>query len=57
MPIKRGMPVKISEPNNMPTEIEGVMVEENIGRKIIENGQLIIVRNGVYYNAEGQIVK
>ena len=57
MPIKRGMPVKISEPNNMPTEIEGVIVEENIGRKIIENGQLIIVRNGVYYNAEGQIVK
>ena len=38
------------------TDIERVQSEEGV-QKRIENGQLIIIRDGVYYNAQGQTVK
>ncbi|MBQ6776863.1 MAG: leucine-rich repeat domain-containing protein [Paludibacteraceae bacterium] len=38
------------------TDIERVQSEEGV-QKRIENGRLIIIRDGVYYNAQGQTVK
>jgi|GEM_PF-1232834 len=38
------------------TDIERVQSEEGV-QKRIENGRLIIIRDGVYYNAQGQMVK
>lgn len=38
------------------TDIERVQSDEGV-QKRIENGQLIIIRDGVYYNAQGQTVK
>lgn len=42
---------------NMPTDIESVQSTAISSQKIIENGQLFIQKNGVKYNAQGQIVK
>lgn len=38
------------------TAIDNTVVAEK-AEKRIENGQLVIIRNGVYYNAAGQIIK
>jgi hypothetical protein len=50
---------RIVTPNNMPTEIELVKSEEPKAnsQKLIENGQLVIIRDGVRYNAMGVRVK
>lgn len=41
---------------NAATGIESQELKAN-SQKLIENGQLIIIKNGVRYNAQGQIVK
>ena len=41
-------------PNNTPTEIEIVGAETNGTIKTIENGQLVIIRDGIRYNMMGQ---
>ena len=41
---------------NTATGIESQELKAN-SQKLIENGQLIIIKNGVRYNAQGQIVK
>ena len=33
------------------------LINENAPLKVIENGQLIIIRNGVKYNIQGQVIK
>ena len=44
--------------NNAPTAIENVAVENVEGaKKMMIDGQLIIVRDGVMYNAQGAVVK
>jgi hypothetical protein len=43
--------------NNAPTAIDEVAGENAANKKMIVNGQLIIVRDGVKYNAQGAIVK
>ena len=48
---------RIVTPNNMPTEINLVEQENNGVVKTIENGQLIIIRDGVRYNALGEQLK
>ena len=40
----------------MPTALENVQ-EAAQSTKVIENGVLYIIKNGVRYNAQGQIVK
>lgn len=42
--------------NQQVTGIEDV-VEQNQSTKVLENGHLFIIKNGVKYNAQGQIVK
>jgi hypothetical protein len=39
-----------------PTAVENVQGEVQ-GTKVLENGQLYIIKNGVKYNAQGQIIK
>ena len=43
--------------SGMPTDVENVEAVKIESRKVIENGQLFIIKNGVKYNAQGQIVK
>ena len=40
-----------------PTAVEDIIVEQNANRKLIENGYLHILFNGVKYNAEGKVIK
>jgi len=42
---------------NTATGVESAQPSVISGQKLIENGQLIIIKNGVRYNAQGQIVK
>ena len=50
-------------PHRMPfvfeqtTGVENVQNSDIRSQKVVENGQLIIIKNGVKYNAQGQIVK
>lgn len=43
--------------HNAPTAIDEVAGENVASKKMIENGQLFIIRDGVKYNAQGAIVK
>lgn len=42
---------------NTTTDVESIQPSAVSIQKILENGQVIIIRNGVRYNAAGQIVK
>ena len=42
---------------NSPTGLENSQEMQLKSEKLLENGQLIIIKNGVRYNAQGQIVK
>lgn len=43
-----------AEGENTTTGVEGIVVPEGQTIKVISNGQLIIIRNGEMYNAQGQ---
>ena len=49
-------PAKFVIRPNMPTSI-GQLESNEPASKMFENGQLVIIKNGVRYNAQGQIVK
>ena len=53
---RRGMPSRIVFAENTTTAIDNAEVQNGVV-KAIENGQLVIIREGVRYNAAGQIVK
>ena len=55
----RGMPTRIVEQRETPTGVEPVTGNPSpvTVTKILRDGQLIIIRNGVEYNANGQILK
>ena len=55
-PKYRGMPARIVEGKNVATGVENAQ-SANQSTKVIVNGQLIIIKNGVRYNAQGQKVK
>lgn len=42
---------------NAPTAVDHVQGDKDHGMKVLRNGQLYIIKNGVKYNAQGQIVK
>ena len=42
---------------NSPTGLENSQEQQMKSEKLLENGQLIIIKNGKRYNAQGQIVK
>lgn len=62
-PIRRGAPIRIVEKENTPTGIEnGAFMNGDASlngaiRKILHEGQLIIIRDGKEYNAQGQLMK
>lgn len=53
---RRGMPVRIVYGENAATGIENAMLQEGTF-KTVENGQLVIIREGVRYNAAGQVIQ
>ena len=55
-PKYRGMPARIVEGKNVATGVENAQ-SANQCTKVIVDGQLIIIKNDVRYNAQGQIVK
>ena len=57
MPMRRGMPAHIGGPAQIVTGVENVQGDNVQGTKVVENGVLYIIKNGVRYNAQGQIVK
>jgi len=54
--IPRHAPARLVIAPKMPTAVENVQGEVQ-STKVIENGQLYIIKNGVKYNAQGQIIK
>ena len=56
-PIHRGMSARIVEREEIATGIENAAQSSETISKYLENGMLIIEKNGVKYNAQGQIVK
>lgn len=54
-PLKPGMRARIVEHNEATTGINNTNVE-NVTLKFIENGQVVIIRNGVKYNIQGQVI-
>ena len=50
-------PMRIAFRPNAPTGLEDVQTDNVQSTKILRNGQLFILRNGVEYNVNGQIVK
>ena len=56
-PLHYGMPARIGRPASTPTGVENVQATEINAKKVIRDGQLIIMRNGVEYNANGQAIK
>jgi hypothetical protein len=57
-PMRRGMPARIVEKEQTPTGIDNQMVNGKCPNgKYLENGMFFIEKNGVRYNAQGQIVK
>ena len=53
---KRGTPARIVERKNAPTGVDNATNNAQYTKRV-ENGQLVIERNGVRYNAAGQVVK
>ena len=61
--------ITYTAPNNAPRRMRFIFAEEqnttaldnaetdNMSVKVIENGQLVIIRNGVRYNAAGQVIE
>ena len=57
-PIRNGAPIRISEQKNTPTGFENTEEGHSAQSvKIVENGQLFIIRNGVKYDAQGKKVQ
>ena len=53
---RKGMPARIVERQNAPTGVDNATNNAQYTKRV-ENGQLVIERNGVKYNAAGQVVK
>lgn len=53
MAVRRGAPMRICESTQTPTGIESVQKSEVRSQKVIRDGQLIIIRDGKEFNAQG----
>ena len=49
-----GMPARLIKYVETPTDVEQVQGAENISVKVLENNQVVIIRNGVKYTIQGQ---
>ena len=54
-PIRHGMPARIVMQEQVATGMENVQ-GENKAVKLLENDQVVIIRNGVKYNLQGQVI-
>lgn len=52
-----GAPARLVMRPQIPTDVESVEVADTRNHKVLQNGQLIIIHNGVIYNAQGQVVR
>ena len=52
MPGRRRISLNVTS-ENTTTDLDNILNGENTTIKVIENGQLIIIRNGEKYNAQG----
>ena len=48
---------RLVDASKMPTDVESIQSSAIGSQKVIENGVLYIMKNGVRYNAQGQVVK
>lgn len=55
--IRRGMSARIVMKEEVATGIEDVQGSDVQSTKVLENNQVLIIRNGVKYNLQGQVVK
>lgn len=55
-PVRRGMNARIVERQNMPTGIDNAKFNDETIKRL-ENNQVIIIRNGVKYNIQGQVIQ
>jgi hypothetical protein len=55
--VPRHAPARLVIAPKMPTAVENVQGDNVQSTKVIENGQLFIIKNGVKYNAQGKVVK
>lgn len=55
--VPRHAPARLVIAPKMPTAVENVQGDNVQSTKVIENGQLYIIKNGVKYNAQGKVVK
>ena len=54
-PVRRGMNARIVERQNTPTGIDNAKFNDETIKRL-ENNQVIIIRNGVKYNIQGQVI-
>jgi hypothetical protein len=54
-PIHKGLPIRINEQGS-PMELEQTAAETTDVTKRLENGHVVIIRNGYKYNLQGQII-
>lgn len=52
-----GMPARIVKEHNSTTGVDEINGQNTQAMKILENKQVIIIRNGVKYNVQGQIIE
>ena len=55
VPVSSGMPARIIRGEQIATGINNTNAD-NITLKFIENNQVVIIRNGVKYNIQGQVI-
>ena len=56
MPLRKGMPAVLEETDSA-TGLESIQPSVGSSQKVLRDGQLFIIRDGVWYNAQGIIVK
>ena len=56
-PLRPGMAARIVEHEEMTTGVESVQPSAISSQKVIENGQLFIIKNGVKYTIQGQVIE
>ena len=56
-PLRPGMSARIVEEEETATGIENATLNENGTMKVLENNQVVIIRNGVKYTLQGQKIQ
>ena len=56
-PARHNMPARLIKEEQQATSMESVLPSVISSQKILENGQVIIIRNGVKYSVQGQVIR